>query len=129
MTQFSFPPITLLIWIFLVCQLSLVWYNVDCSQLMFQFVTINFNWSPQLGSNVQQEISNTKLHKPLLTQLIDHITFSVHCLNLFLCVSTFLQIIEHNMLKVLLFSSIFNIKMAIQKFTNFDKFFFKCMLI
>ena len=27
------------------------------------------------------------------------------------------------------FSSTFNIKMAIQKFTNFDKSFFKCMLI
>ena len=29
------------------------------------------------------------------------------------------------MLKMLLFSSIFSIKMATQKFTNFDKFYFK----
>ena len=33
------------------------------------------------------------------------------------------------MLKILLFSSIFNIKMATQKFTNFDKSFFKCTLM
>ena len=30
---------------------------------------------------------------------------------------------------MLLFSSIFNLKMATQKFTNFDKFFKKCTLI
>ena len=38
---------------------------------------------------------------------------------------TSLEIIKHNMLKMLLFSSIFTIKMVTQKFTNFDKFFKK----
>ena len=33
------------------------------------------------------------------------------------------------MLKMLIFSSIFNIKMATQKFTDFDKSFFKCTLV
>ena len=33
------------------------------------------------------------------------------------------------MLEMLLFSFIFNIKVATQKFTNFDKSFFQCMLI
>ena len=40
--HFSFSLITLLIWIFWVCQLSLMWYNVDCSQLMFQFDCYQF---------------------------------------------------------------------------------------
>ena len=31
---FLFWPITLLIWIFWVCQLSPTWYDIDCSQLM-----------------------------------------------------------------------------------------------
>ena len=41
----------------------------------------------------------------------------------FPCIFTFLEIVKHSMLKMLLFSSIFNIKMATQKFTNFDKSF------
>ena len=35
-THFSFST-TVLIWIFWVCRLSLIWYNVDCSQLMSWF--------------------------------------------------------------------------------------------
>ena len=73
------------------------------------------------------------LRKPLLTLSISHNTFSIHCTNRFVhfsCVFTFLEIIKHNMLKMLLFfPPIFNIKMATQKFTNFNKSFFKCMLI
>ena len=42
-------------------------------------------------------------------------------------VFTFLEIIKHIMPKCCLFSSICNIKMAMQKFTNFDKSF-KCKL-
>ena len=36
------------------------------------------------------------------------------------CVFTIVEIIKHDMLNMLLFSSIFNIKMATQKFTSFD---------
>ena len=36
-TQFSFSPVTLLIWIFWVCRLSPPWQNVDCSKLTSQF--------------------------------------------------------------------------------------------
>ena len=32
--HFSFSSITVLIWVFLVCRLSPVWYNIDCSQFM-----------------------------------------------------------------------------------------------
>ena len=59
-----------------------------------------------------------------------HSTFSIHCTNLFLCFSwvfTFVEIVKHNMPKMCI-SSIFNIKMATQKFTNFDVFL-KCVLI
>ena len=45
------------------------------------------------------------------------------------CIFTFFEIIKHNMLKMLLFSSIFSISMATQKFTNFYVFFFKHTLI
>ena len=42
----------------------------------------------------------------------------------FSCVFTFLEIIKHNMPKMLLFSNILHFgKMATQKFTNFDEFF------
>ena len=61
--------------------------------------------STQLWSIVQWEISSTKLHKPLLTHLISHSTFSICCTNHFFvcfsCVFTFLEIIKHNMLKIL----------------------------
>ena len=40
--------------------------------------------------------------------------------QIFCCIFTFTEIIKHNILKIFLFPSIFSIKMAIQKFTNFD---------
>ena len=89
----------------------------------FNLIAINFNWSTWLWSIVQWKISSTKLCKPVLTRSISHSTFSIQCTNLFVrfsCIFTFLEIIKHNMLKMLLFSSIFNIKMAV---------FFKCTLI
>ena len=112
-----------LIWLFWVCQISLSWYNIDYFQC-FNLITINFNWCAWVGSIIQQEISSMKLHKPLLTHSITspytspyllhtlHKSFFLH----FCCIFTFLEITQHNML---LFSSIFNIKMATQKFTNF----------
>ena len=117
-----------LIWLFWVCQISLSWYNIDYFQC-FDLITINFNWCAWVGSIIQQEISSMKLHKPLLTHSVNH--FSIHFsipspytaqifFLHFCCIFTLLEIIQHNML---LFSSIFNIKMATQKFTNFDKFF------
>ena len=119
-----------MIYIFGVCQLSPTWYNVDCSQLMFwmfliDLITINFNCSTRLWSIIQREIASVKLRKPLLTHSISHSIFT-HCTSLFFCFScvlTFLEIIKHNMLKMCVFSSIFNIKMATQIFTNFDKNF------
>ena len=53
------------------------------------------------GQNVN---STKKLRKPLLTHSISHSTFSIWCTNLYLrfgCVFTFLEIIKHNMLKML----------------------------
>ena len=77
---------------------------------------------------IQQGISSMKLRKLLLTRLTSHSNFSTHCTNLFLpssCVFTFLEIIKHNRLKRLCIFFIFSIKVATQKFTNFDKLFFK----
>ena len=102
--------------------------------LCLKLMAINCNWSLWPQSIIQQEISIMKLPKPPLTYLISHSTFSTHCTNLFFyfsCIFTFLEVIKHNMPKMLLiclFSSNFNIKMVTQKFTSFDKFF-KCILI
>ena len=75
------------------------------------------------GQNVN---STRKLHKLLLIHSISHSTFSIHCTNLYLyfsCIFTFLEIIKHHLPKDSVFSPIFSIQMAAQKFKNFDKFF------
>ena len=64
------------------CGITLIVLN-QCPDL----ITINFNWSTWLWSIVQQEISGTKLLKPLLTCSISHSTFSIHCTNIFLSFS------------------------------------------
>ena len=69
-------------------------------------ITINFNWSTGPWSTIQWEISSTKLHKLLLTCSINHSTVSICCTKFFVgfrCIHTFLEIIKHNMLKMLLF--------------------------
>ena len=100
------------------------------------FIAIKFTWSSCPRCIIYREISSMKLCKPLLTCLISDIIFSIHFTNLFFlpffftfchCVFTTLEIIKNRILKMLLFSSIFNIKIAMQKFTNF--YFLKCMLI
>ena len=70
--------------------------------------------------DLQPETSQTTF------DMFDHSHHLLHILHKsFLCVSAVffsLEIIKHNMLKILPFSSTFNIKTAIQKFTTFDKF-------
>ena len=69
-----------------------------------------------------------KLCTPLLTHSISHSTFSIHHANLFLCFScvfSFLEVIKYNMPRMLLFPSIFYIKMATQK-SPILMFFKKC---
>ena len=122
-----------MIWIFLLYRLSPMWCNIDCSHLMSQFDCYQLQLIYLTLEHCPVKISSTKLHKPLLTHLIGHSTFSTPCTNLFLCFScifTFLEIIKSWMhWKFCIFSSMFNIKMAAQKFTNFNKYSFKCMLV
>ena len=131
---FFISPITLLIWVFWVCQLSPTWYNADCSQLMSSFD----HYQPQM---VYPTYRGTSFGKKCpawnLTNHFWHIqsvrTLSPYTAQIFLCVCvsvvfTFLEIIKHNMPKCCVFLSIFTIKMATQKLTNLDVFF-KCMLI
>ena len=94
---FLFSPITLLTWIVWVYQLSPAWYNVDCSQLMSCFDHYQRQVVYLIDCIVQREISNTKLHKPLLTHSISHSTFSIHCSNRFCILVAFylLEIIKH----------------------------------
>ena len=61
--------------------------------------------------------------------MFDQSQHLLHYTNPFLCFSyvfSFLEIIKLLCFyaKMLLFSSIFNLNMGTQKFTNFDKFFF-----
>ena len=96
---------------------------LPCGVMLCLLITINFNWSAWLSSIVHREISNMKLRKPLSTFLISHSTFSKHSTNLFLRFSvifTFLEIISIMCWKCCFFPYIFSIKIAIQKFTNFD---------
>ena len=63
-------------------------------------------WSTRPWSIIQWEISgSTKLRKPLLTRSTSHSAFSIHCKNLFsfffVCIFTFLELIQHNMLESL----------------------------
>ena len=117
------------LWIFWVCWLSPMWYNVVCSQLMSQFDGYQL-----------QLVYPTVEHRPARTlqqgtsQTFDMFNQSRHFLHTthksffflhFSCIFTFLEIMKNNMLKMLLFSSIFNI----QKFTGFGKFLKKFMLL
>ena len=112
--------------------ISPMWYNIDCSQLMFQFVCYQLQLiyptvEHHLVRNLQHETSKTIFDTFNKSQHLPH-TLHESVLH-FSCVFTFLEIIKHNMRKCRISSSIFNIKMPAQKFTNFDKFFKKCTLI
>ena len=85
-------------------------------------ITINFNWYIWPWSIVQSEIFSMKFHKLLLTPFISHSTFStLHRVFIFSfsCVFTFPEIIKHNMPKMLLFPSNFDIKMFTSKIHQF----------
>ena len=86
-------------------------------------ITINFNWSTQPWSTVQREISSTQTTFEMFDQSqqllhMRHKSFFAFQLRFYLSWK-----IKHNMPKMLLLSSIFSIKMATQKFTNFDVYF------
>ena len=103
-----------------------MWYNIDCSQLISQFnccqlqlvyLTMEHHPARNFQHGTSQIIFDTFNKSQHLFHTL-HRPFFV-C---FSCVFTFLEIIKHNMSKCCLFSCTFNIKMATQKFTNFDKF-------
>ena len=117
-----------LVWVFWVCQLYTVWYNSACSQLISQFDHHQHQLAyPTVAycpvRNLQLKTLQTAFHTFHQSQHLP-----THCTHLFLhfsCVFTFLEIIKHMMPRMLLFF-IFNIKIAIQKFTNFDVFLKAC---
>ena len=103
-----------------------MWYNAD----VFNLIAISFNWSTWLWSIIQPEIFNMKLCEPLLLHSVSHSTFPRHYTNLFLhftCIFTFLEIIKHNMLRVLLFFLPFSILKLLHKNSLIWCFFFKKM--
>ena len=86
-----------LIWIFwifgyvgyLLCGLTLISvFQFDHCQLQcFNLITVSFNWSTQLWSTIQQEISSMKLQKPRQPCSTSHGTISIDCTSLSLCLS------------------------------------------
>ena len=96
----------------------------------FNLIGINFNWS-----TYREALSSEKSPSWNITNHFWHIRSvtapSPHAAQIFFYVSvfTFLEIINIICRKCCFFSSLFNITMATQKFTNFDKSFYKCMLI
>ena len=86
--------------------------TIYCSHLMSQFDRYQLQLVyPSIGSNIQQEISSTKLCKPLFDTFY-HSQHILHILHFFFFLAfqlhfTFLEVIKHDMLKMLLFSSIF----------------------
>ena len=66
---------------YLSCSITLIILN-ECIDL----INIHFNWSTWLWKNVQQEISCTKLRRPLLTRS-QHL---LHTLHKSLCISVYI---------------------------------------
>lgn len=88
---------------------------------VLNLITINFNWSTWTWSIIQGENLQYDLHKLL--------TLSPHSAQIFVFqLHFYLFWNKHNMLKML-FSSIFNIKIATQKLPILIKFLFKCTLM
>ena len=114
------------IWIFWVCWPCPAWFNIrrDCSQLRSQFDCYQLQLLfSNVAKDIQWEVSSPEFASHFDTS-VSHSTFSIHCRNLtlhFSCIFTFLEIIKHNMQKMLLFFS-FNIKMTTQKFNSLDFF-------
>ena len=92
--------------IFLVCQLSPAWYNVDCSQLMSQFDHYQFQhvyptMEHRPVKNLQHETSQTTFDTFDQSQHLLHTLHKSFFFLHFSCIFTFLEIIKHNMLKIL----------------------------
>ena len=92
----------------------------DCYQLQLVYPTTEHH----PARNLLHETSQTTFD---MFDQSQHLLHTLHKSFFFLhfsCVFTFLEIIKHNMPKMLLFSNILHFgKMATQKFTNFDEFF------
>ena len=80
--------------------------------VMFLIWLLSTSTGPTDHGTVQREISSTKLHKPLLTHLINYNTFSIHCIFFCIWVFIFLKITNIICLNCCFFPSIFSIKMA-----------------
>ena len=90
-------------------------------------ITIDFNCSNLWWGIVQREISKHKLCKPFLTHWSVTAPFP-YTAQIFFTFQLYLYLSwnKHNMAHMLLFLSIFSIKMTVQKFTDFV--FFSCIL-
>ena len=87
---------------YLLCGMMLIVFSVS---IWLHSTTIGL---PDHGESSSEKISRTKPHKALLTHSVSDSSFSMYhtILSLhFSCIFTFLKIIKHNMLKMLIFFS------------------------
>ena len=99
-----------LIWIFLICWLSPMLYNIDCSQFMSGFNCYQF---PPVYLTVEHCPARNLQHKTLETtfDIFSQSQYPLHTLHVFFfsfflhfnCIFTFLEIIKHNMSKICFF--------------------------
>ena len=131
-TFLLFSPITLSIRISWVYWLSTTWYNIDGSQLMswfdrYQLQLVYPTMEHHPARNLQHETFQITL------DMFDQSRYLLHILHKSFFVFQLCCYLSWNYKAVYakkhcLFSPIFNIKVATQEFTSFDKFFY-CTLI
>ena len=93
-------------------------------------ITMDFNWSTQPWRIIQQKISSMKTSINHFWRVWPVTAPSPYTTQVLFCVSVALYLSRNNKYaENVAFPSILNCKMAAQKFTNFNKFFLKCMLI
>ena len=97
-THCSFSPMTLLVWIFWVRQLSPTWHVVDCLQLVSWVDRCQPQLLPDCGASSSMETSQTTFDTFDQSQHFLHTLHRSFLLS-FSCVFTFLEIIKHNMPK------------------------------
>ena len=107
---------------YLLCGKILIILNVSVWSLTLQLVYLK-TMEDCSAKNLQHKTVNHFWHIWSVTERSSYTAWIFFALSVVL---TFLEIIKHNISKLLLFSHIFNIKMATQKFTNFDKLFNAC---
>ena len=116
-----------MIWIFWICWLCPVWYNMIAPNWYLNFIAIDFNWSIWLWISSSKKppawnFANYYWHVWSITASSSYNAtfFFFFCV----CISYIFSFLElKQYVENVAFYSLFNIKMSTPKFTSFDKLF------